>query len=141
LLRLYQAPKPNVRIEEEFQFLSASMIPISTTGETISPTISMLPDIDPIQLRSSVSGAAGIISAIAFPHRVTLSGSFVLLTADVLFAVATPRSYLMLLKTKFPTPLYKNPGERRADDGVLPVCLRLEFAAPVRHERRNNEVL
>jgi hypothetical protein len=59
----------------------------------------------------------------------------------VLFAVTTLRSYLMLFKTKLPTPLYKNPGERGPDDRVLPVRILVRFAALLRHERRNNGVL
>jgi hypothetical protein len=50
------------------------------TDETISPVISILPDIEPIQLRSEMSGDAGTTSAIASPRRVTRSGVFVLLT-------------------------------------------------------------
>lgn len=61
--------------------------------------------------------------------------------AYVLLAVAALQGYLVLLKTKLPTSLYKNPGECRTDDRVLSVCLRDGLAALVRHERRNDEVL
>src|ERR1700675_1900140 len=55
LLRLCQAPNPNVRVEEKFQFFRASIASMSMTGETISPTISILPDMEPIQSLSSAS--------------------------------------------------------------------------------------
>jgi hypothetical protein len=69
-----------VCIEQEFQFCRASICSVSITDETISPVISILPAIEPIQLRSAVSGDAGTTSAIASPRRVTRSGVFVLLT-------------------------------------------------------------
>jgi hypothetical protein len=71
-----------VRVEEKFQFFRASISSMSMTDETISPTISMLPDMEPIQLLSSASGDAGMTSAIALPRRVTRSGVFVLLTSS-----------------------------------------------------------
>src|SRR5882672_12014419 len=55
---------------------------MSMTGETISPTISILPDMEPIQLLSSASEEAGMTSASALPRRVTRSGVFVLLTSS-----------------------------------------------------------
>src|SRR6266436_4200195 len=82
LLRLSQAPNPNVRVEEKFQFFRASIASVSMTGETISPTISILSDMEPIQLRSSASEDAGMTSAIALPRRVTRSGVLVLLTSS-----------------------------------------------------------
>jgi hypothetical protein len=82
LLRLRQAPNPNVRVEEEFQFFKASIVSVSITGETISPTISMLPAIEPIQLLSSASQAAGMTSASGWPRRVTRIGVLVLLTSS-----------------------------------------------------------
>jgi hypothetical protein len=82
LLRLRQAPNPNVRVEEKFQFFRASIASMSMTGETISPTISILPDMEPIQLLSSAPGDAGMTSASALPRRVTRSGVFVLLTSS-----------------------------------------------------------
>src|SRR6266853_1122718 len=64
------------------QFLRASIASMSMTGETISPTISMLSDMEPIQLFSSASGDAGTTSASALPRRVTRSGVFVLFTSS-----------------------------------------------------------
>ncbi len=55
---------------------------MSITGETISPTISILPDMEPIQLLSSASEDVGMTSAIALPRRVTRSGVLVLLTSS-----------------------------------------------------------
>src|SRR6266699_5274390 len=52
------------------------------TGESTSPVISILPDIEPIQFLSSTSEDAGITSAMAWPRRVTRSGVFVLLTSS-----------------------------------------------------------
>src|ERR1700692_805329 len=82
LLRIGHAPNPDVRIEEKFQLFCASIESISITGETISPTMSIVPDMEPIQPRSSVSGDAGMTSASGFPRRVTRSGVFVLLTSS-----------------------------------------------------------
>ena len=61
--------------------------------------------------------------------------------AYILFAVTTLPSHLMLFKTKLPTALYKNAGECGPDDRVFSVRLRDGFAALIRHERRNDEVL
>src|SRR5271170_3898650 len=44
--------------------------------------MSMLPDMEPIQLLSAASGEAGMTSAIALPRRVTRRGIFVLLTSS-----------------------------------------------------------
>src|SRR5260221_11625807 len=79
LLRLAHAPNPDVRIEKKFQFLKASIDSISITGETISPTMSIVPDMEPIQLLSSASGDSGMTSASGLPRRVTRSGVLVLL--------------------------------------------------------------
>jgi hypothetical protein len=48
----------------------------------MSPVISMVPDIEPIQLFSSTSGKAGITSAIGLPRRRTRNGLFVLFTSS-----------------------------------------------------------
>src|SRR5579862_1529559 len=82
LLRRRQAPNPNVCIEQEFQSLSASIVSGSITGDTMSPMISTLSDMEPIQLLSPASADAGITSAMALPRRVTRSGVFVLLTCS-----------------------------------------------------------
>ena len=83
----------------------------------MSPVISMVPDIEPIQLFSSTSGKAGITSAIGLPRRRTRNGLFVLFTSSnndkhfalnseiaisrmdlfVLFAISNSRSYLTIL--------------------------------------------
>jgi len=81
-LRLCHAPKPNVRIKQEFQFCNASICTVSITDESISPVISMLPDIEPIQLCCEIFGDAGTTSAITSPRRVTRSGIFVLPTCS-----------------------------------------------------------
>jgi hypothetical protein len=64
-LRLCQAPNPNVSVEEKFQFFRASIASASTIGDTMSPTISIVSDMEPIQLLSWVSEDAGMTSAIA----------------------------------------------------------------------------
>src|SRR6267378_7565852 len=81
-VRLRQAPKPNVGIQQQFQFFNASISWISMTGDTTSPVISMLSDIEPNQSRSSMFGDAGITSAIGLPRLVTRSGIFVLSTSS-----------------------------------------------------------
>jgi hypothetical protein len=68
--------------DQSFGHSLALIASMSMTGEMISPTISILPDIEPIQLLSSASGDAGTTSAIALPRRVTRSGVFVLLTSS-----------------------------------------------------------
>src|SRR5580700_3028713 len=80
--RLRQAPNPNVGVKKKLQCFSASIESMSITGETTSPTISTLPDREPIQLLSSPALEAGTTSAIAFPRRVTRSGVFVLFTSS-----------------------------------------------------------
>src|SRR5215469_16203393 len=75
--RVVQSPKPDMRIEEQFQSRSASMSFSSMTGDTMSPTISMVSFMDPIQLFCTASGDGGTISATGLPKRVTRMGFFV----------------------------------------------------------------
>src|SRR5713226_4977183 len=82
LARLRQAPEPNVRIEEQFQGFRASISAISMTGETTSPVISMLFDIEPNQSGCCVSGDAGTTSAMTLPRLVTRSVALVLSTSS-----------------------------------------------------------
>ena len=68
--RIMQSPKPDVSIEEYFQSCSASISFSSITGDTMSPTMSIVSFMEPIQLFCPASGDGGTISATGLPKRV-----------------------------------------------------------------------
>src|SRR3972149_1208961 len=69
-----QAPKPDVCIEQELHSRSASQASSGSAGSvTMSPTISIVPCIEPSQLVAGCGG--GLISATGTPRRVTSTGS------------------------------------------------------------------
>src|SRR5580704_2765837 len=77
-----QSPKPDMSIEEQFQSRSASMSFSSMTGDTMSPTMSMVFFMEPIQFFCPASGDGGTISATGLPKRVTRRGFFVWRTSS-----------------------------------------------------------
>ena len=72
-----ESPKPNVSIEEQFQSRRASMSFSSMTGDTMSPTMSIVSFMEPIQPFSPGSGDGGTISATGLPQRVIRRGFLV----------------------------------------------------------------
>src|SRR5712691_1429056 len=74
--------EPDVGVKQQLQFFRASISAISITGETMSPMISMLFDIEPNQSGCCVSGDAGTTSAMTLPRLVIRSVDLVLSTSS-----------------------------------------------------------
>ena len=64
--RSVESPKPNVSVERQVQSRNTSMSFSSKTGDTMSPTMSIVSFMRPIQVFCPVSGDGGTISA-TFP--------------------------------------------------------------------------
>src|SRR5437899_4764044 len=78
LIRVLQAPQPDVGIEQESQSRNASQSSGSVAGGTMSPRISILSRIEPIQSPDAASGEGGRTSATGLPNLVTLIRRLVL---------------------------------------------------------------
>ena len=66
--------KPDVSIEKQFQSRSVSISFSSMTGDTMSPMMSIVSFMKPIQLFCPASGEGGTISATGLPKRMTRVG-------------------------------------------------------------------
>src|SRR5260370_39150682 len=81
-VRLPQSPEPNVSVQQKLQSRRASHSSSSDAGEIMSPRISILPFIEPIQAERSSTGDGGTTSATGLPWRVIRRGFLVLLTCS-----------------------------------------------------------
>src|SRR5450755_1006792 len=78
---IQQTPQPDVGVQQKLQSRNTSQSDSSLAGDTMSPRISILPFIDPIQSRGR-TGATGTTSATGFPKRVIRIGFLVFWTCS-----------------------------------------------------------
>src|SRR5207237_8891465 len=83
-IRVLAVPNAEGGIEQESQSRNASQSSGSVAGETMSPRISILSRIEPIQSPDAASGEGGTTSATGLPNRVTLIGRLVLCTCSII---------------------------------------------------------
>ena len=74
---ILKIPQPDVRVKQQSQSRRTSHSFSSFAGDTISPRISKVPFIDPIQALRSSTAVGGTTSATGLPNRVMRIGFFV----------------------------------------------------------------
>src|ERR1700694_1215826 len=80
--RILEIPEPDVRIKQQPQSRRTSHSSSSFAGDTMSPRISNVPFIDPIQAARSSTAVGGTTSATGLPKRVIRIGFFVARTCS-----------------------------------------------------------
>src|SRR5277367_6430811 len=79
---ILEVPEPDVGIEQQSQSRLTSHSSSSFAGDTMSPRISNVPFIDPIQAARSSTAVGGTTSATGLPNRVMRIGFLVARTCS-----------------------------------------------------------
>src|SRR5277367_3080626 len=80
--RLQKIPEPDVCVQKQSQSRLTSHSSSSFAGDTMSPRISNVPFIDPIQAARSSTAVGGMTSATGLPTRVIRTGFYVARTCS-----------------------------------------------------------
>src|SRR6266404_6953877 len=100
--RLLEIPQPDVGVQQQSQSRRTSHSSSSFAGDTMSPRISNVPFIDPIQALRSSTVVGGTTSATGLPNRVIRIGFFVARTCSSRARHLALNSEMAISSIRFP---------------------------------------